>query len=1280
MAFFGLFNGSKAAIARYLSKVPLRVTITVPFLVQTLTVVGIVGYISYRTGQKAVRDVVEQLQDEVAGRVEQKLQSYLELPYRINQLSAGAVEQGYFQLDFAGNIDSQTRFLTQQMQAFPEMSWIYCGDTANSAFLGVEKAEIVGQFNVAIANAETNFKSTFYALDSRGDRLSSIPWKTETATYILGDRNWYQEAVAAGKPIWVKDIYADVNSKYRYLTASHPIYDAQTQALKGVCNVDITLSDFDDFLRNNLAASTAKKLLIINRDGKLIANSTDKPSTTFVEGADGKPESLLLGIEQFDDEVVAYTSQYLDEVSPNWRQTQQSQSRKVRYQNKDYWVKVLPFQNEQGLDWLILILVPESEFMAEITASVQQNAIICFVAIAGTLVLGFLTASWVILPLKNFTKSVRAITLGDWQQSLPEKDRVDEIGALAQSVELMASQLEISFSSLEEHNQELQRLDRLKDEFLSNTSHELRTPLNGIIGIAESLLDGATGPLTTQTRQNLAMIVSSGRRLGSLVDDLLDFFKLKHTELELQRSPIALRALVELVLMLSRPLVKHSLIEFENNVPEDLPPVHADENRLLQIFHNLVGNAIKFTDKGSISIEAKQQDQNIVIEVIDTGIGIAVAEQARIFESFEQADGSSSRQYSGTGLGLAITKKLIELHGGAIAVESTPKEGSTFRFTLPISLDQAQSTSPQPALGELQQSFVMRRLTGDPEPTSFLDPQTLRADHPERYSILLVDDEPVNLQVLVNHLSLQDYAIAQASNGLEALEFIESGIKPDIVLLDIMMPRMTGYEVCRQLREKYSLDELPVVMLTAKNQVSDLVTGFDCGANDYLTKPISKAELLARIKTHLQLSSISVKNAQLYFQLGESEIRLRHFLEAMPVGVVIVRPQGKPYYLNRLATQMLQKGVVESVTISNIAETYHLYKAGTDDYYTSMNLSLIQALLGNSSGTDDIEIRREDGVVIPIESWGTPVKNEDGEVEFAIVAFQDIRQRRQTEAEREEYIQKLSDLNTSLRRFLPKEFLQILGKTSIEEVELGNQIQRDMTILFADIRNFTSISERMQAQGVFALLNDYLGRMEPLIEQHSGFIDKYIGDGIMALFPHSPQDAVQAAIAMLKALERQTITLYPELHIGIGIHTGESLLGTVGGYNRLETTVIGDTVNIASRIESLTKFYGVRLLITEETYACCERLTVREIDRVTLKGRSRLTTIYEVLLDSDRKKREHLLLFREAIAAYYSEDYEQSLRLFLELRRLNPDDTVAKVHGDRLAQQLKQNLRKRLGG
>ncbi len=513
---------------------------------------------------------------------------------------------------------------------------------------------------------------------------------------------------------------------------------------------------------------------------------------------------------------------------------------------------------------------------------------------------------------------------------------------------------------------------------------------------------------------------------------------------------------------------------------------------------------------------------------------------------------------------------------------------------------------------------------------------------------------------------------------MEALDLIESGIKPDIILLDIMMPRMTGYEVCEKLREKYSLDELPVLMLTAKNQVNDLVVGFNCGANDYLTKPVSKAELLARIKTHLQLSTISLKNAQLYFQLREGESRLRHFLEAMPVGVVIVRPEGRPYYLNRLATEMLQKGVVKDVTITNVAETYNLYKAGTDEHYTSMNLSLIQALLGNSASTDDIEIRREDGVVIPIESWGTPVKNEDGEVEFAIVAFQDIRRRRQMETERESYIAKLSDVNDSLRRFVPQEFLQLLDKSSIEQVTLGEQSQRQMTILFADIRKFTSISEGLPPAEVFALLNDYLGRMEPLIEKHGGFIDKYIGDGIMALFPNTPDDALKAAIAMLEELEQHTSEHYPELQIGIGIHTGDLLLGTVGGENRMETTVIGDSVNLAARVESLTKFYGVRLLISEETYRHCPHLMVREIDRVTVRGRSRPTTLYEVLLRSDHKKRETLPLFTEAITALNEEKRQIAFQLFAKLQKINPDDKVVRIHGDRLVSKLRRGINSKL--
>lgn len=1265
MVSFRRFANLKGAIAHILDRVPLRSMITVPFVLQICIVVGATSYFSYRTGQAAIDQMKVQLQNELAGRVEDKLRNYLAFPHRVNQLTVAAVEDGFFNLDFAGNVDAQMRFLARQLQTFPEVSWVYCGTAQRGEFLGVKMED--GKLIGAIANAQTNYQTVSYELDVEGNRLSSIPYVRNPAPYNSTEQQWYKSAIANGGTQW-GPILVDATKSYQYFTSSYPIYDNQTQTLKGVCSVDLTLSDLDKFLNKNLLVGKEKTVFIADKDARLVSTSTD--ISTFVKTVAATNQRFQL--QEFDHGLIRDIGIYLQQDLPTWNQQRRSQTVEFNHNGQIQWLKIVPFQDEYGLDWYIFIAIPEAEYMTEINANLRQNTWLSIMAIAITIGLGIVTTNYVILPLKKFTLSVKAITAGNWQQSLPERYRVDEIGELARSVESMASQLESSFSNLEAQNYELQRLDKLKDEFLSNTSHELRTPLNGIIGIAESLIDGATGELPPKTTGNLALIVSSGRRLGSLVDDLLDFFKLKHTGLELQAKPIALRELVEVVLTLCRPLVEPKPLTLDNQVSEQLPPVMADENRLQQILHNLIGNAIKFTDQGWIRVTARELDGQIEVAVQDTGIGIAVEARERVFESFEQGDGSSTRQYSGTGLGLAITKKLVELHGGAIALDSELGQGSTFRFTLPISPQPlglvTPSTVSQDALDHGQDSFVMRRLVGGGDRQ--LVPETLRADYHERYSILIVDDEPVNLQVLMNHLSLHDYAIAQASNGIEALALIESGIKPDIILLDIMMPRMNGYEVCRQLREKYNLNELPVVMLTAKNQINDLVTGFNCGANDYLTKPISKTELLARIKTHLELSSISVKNAQLYFQLSESEMRLRHFLEAMPVGVVIVRPEGQPYYLNRLATEMLNKGVIETATASNVAQLYNLYKAGTNDYYTSMNLSLIQALMGNRSATDDIEIRRDDGVIIPIESWGTPIKNEDGDVEFAIVAFQDIRQRREMEQERESYIRRLSNLNVSLSRFVPKEFLQLLGKSSIEQVTLGEQSQRSMTILFADIRSFTSISERIPTEDVFALLNNYLGQMSPLIESHGGFIDKYMGDGIMALFPDAPQEALRAAIAMLETLENQNNSIFPELHIGIGIHTGEILLGTVGGHNRMETTVIGDAVNLAARVENLTKTYGARLLITEETYAHCPQMMVREIDRVTVRGRTHPTTLYEVLLRSDRQKRETLPLFQQAIAAYYEGDHPQALELFKTLQQIDPDDRAAQVHGDRLQQEL----------
>ncbi|NEP13244.1 MAG: ammonium transporter [Symploca sp. SIO2C1] len=730
-------------------------------------------------------------------------------------------------------------------------------------------------------------------------------------------------------------------------------------------------------------------------------------------------------------------------------------------------------------------------------------------------------------------------------------------GTLEQTVEQRTTELA-------EANAELQRLDRIKDEFLANTSHELRTPLNGIIGIAESLVDGATGSLSPQTCFNLNLIVSSGRRLSNLVNDILDFSKMFHKNIELQLKPVGLREIVEVVLKLSQPLIGYKELQLINGIPDYLPPANADENRLQQILYNLIGNAIKFTKSGTVEISAvvvenqeleigeedkiekedipnlqcriPNPDAQLTISVHDTGIGIPKDNLDRIFESFEQADGSTAREYGGTGLGLAVTKKLVELHGGKIRVESTVGKGSCFSFTLPVAIGQTSEITTQ--LSELSlvsgEPLVTKAINNEEAKTNLQvitrSEQVITNDQElstNQFKVLIVDDEPVNLQVLVNHLSLENYAIAQAANGIEALELIDNGFQPDLLLLDVMMPKMTGYEVCQKVREKFPATELPVLMLTAKNRVSDVVEGLSAGANDYLSKPVSKKELLARIRTHLQLSHI----------------------------------------------------------------------------------------------------------------------------------------------------------NAAYGRFVPHQFLQLLNKESIIDVRLGDNIQQEMSVLFSDIRSFTTLSEKMTPQENFQFINSFLSRMEPAIIENRGFIDKYIGDAIMALFSGGADDAVKAGIAMLHQLteynQHRLKSGYELIQIGIGINTGDLMLGTVGGQSRMDGTVISDNVNIASRIEGLTKKYGVSMLISHQTFGSLQYpndYLFRFIDQVKMKGKSELVSLFEIFDADEEKIKDKKLItkttFEEACLLYSQNCFSEAAQLFKNVLKIIPDDKITQIYLKRCQEHL----------
>ena len=424
----------------------------------------------------------------------------------------------------------------------------------------------------------------------------------------------------------------------------------------------------------------------------------------------------------------------------------------------------------------------------------------------------------------------------------------------------------------------MQKSEKIKDEIIANTSHELLTPLTGITGISESLIEGALGQLDNNIVDNLKIIMSSSKRLTTQVHDILDLSKIKNNKVSINRKEILLNQIINDCIALLSPLVKNSGVRMVNDLRSNII-VFADHDRMYQIFNNLIGNAIKFTRKGEIRISAVLCDEHVEIKISDTGIGIDSTNLERIFEAFEQADGSISRSFGGSGLGLATTKKLIELQNGKIWVHSEVGRGSEFIFTLPKVMGHSASEveenkpSNHDAVKAATQNLLIDSLSPDDyEAGSANDTKeaklislgkNLLKDELKGAKILAVDDEPINLQVIENIMQLEDVDLRLVNDPTIVIDEILSQWIPDIILLDVMMPRMDGYKLTRSLRKIYNESQLPIILLTAKNQINDLLEGFKSGANDYITKPFSRKEFMARINTQLELKALHNQLEQL---------------------------------------------------------------------------------------------------------------------------------------------------------------------------------------------------------------------------------------------------------------------------------------------------------------------------------------------------------------------------------------------------------------------------------
>ncbi|WP_438347938.1 ATP-binding protein [Paenibacillus sp. FA6] len=382
----------------------------------------------------------------------------------------------------------------------------------------------------------------------------------------------------------------------------------------------------------------------------------------------------------------------------------------------------------------------------------------------------------------------------------------------------------------------LQQADKFKDEFLANTSHELRNPLHGILNMSQAVLERERQTLNAKSLSDLETVLSVGRRMSLLLNDLLDVTSLKEGSPKLQLKTFSIQTVISGVIDMLYFMTEGIPIRFDNDIPDDYPPVFADKNRVIQVLFNLLHNAAKYTNEGVITIEGYVKGNNAHIVITDTGIGMDEETSQNVFIPYEQGRHGESMIEGGLGLGLSISKQLIELHGGTIQVHSILGTGSEFTFTLPISdapIDNEMSAPDD--LVKLATAKSLIQLEAQHE---------LVVDQPR---ILVVDDDPINLQVINSILSSDHYDIVTVTSGEKALATLHEK-EWDLVISDVMMPQMSGYELTQMIRQRFSITELPVLLLTARSQPADIENGFLSGANDYVTKPVNALELRSRVR------------------------------------------------------------------------------------------------------------------------------------------------------------------------------------------------------------------------------------------------------------------------------------------------------------------------------------------------------------------------------------------------------------------------------------------------
>ncbi|MFB2839718.1 ATP-binding protein [Floridanema evergladense] len=954
-------------------KLQLRSILIVPFVLQIFAAVGLTGWLSLRNGQRAVNDLATQLRGELAKRIQQTMNTYLETPHLVTKINADALRLGVLNVN---DFPSLERYFFSQIQQFNKVSNVALA-TEQGEYVGVTR-QANNSFILEVSDRRTGYNYNTWRVDKQGKRLKQLE---RVPNYDPRQRDWYKTGAKARKPIWT-DIYTYIENQQLAITADRPLYNSQGK-LVGIMTADLILSQISDFLRSLQIGETGQAF-IMERSGLLVGTSSnEKPFRKH----QGKVERLKAWESR--DPLTKGTAQYLLKNFADLKQIQGIQQLDFKMGSDRLFLEVLPYKDKFGLDWLIVIVVPEKDFMAHINANTRITILLCFAALVIATMLGIYTSRWISKPILCLVQSAEAMSKGDLDQQV-SGGKIAELNTLASAFNQMAIQLNELFHTLEQRVQErtealrisqerlqlvnksvndgiwdwdistnqvylapqwkmmlgysdseipnefyswenlvhpddlpeaksaiqdhlegrtenfhiefrmrhkqghylwilsrakvvvrdnstgkpirmvgshtdisdrkqtdlelqkakeaADKANQAKSEFLANMSHELRTPLNSILGYAQIMQRSDN---LNQHYKGIKVIEQAGNHLLTLINDILDLAKIEARKMELLPKNLHFHSFLFGVVEIAKIRADNKNIVFHFVEVENLPNgVIADEKRLRQVLLNLLGNAIKFTDSGSVTfkVEVLKQQANtskIRFTIQDTGIGMSPEQLAKIFLPFEQV-GSQYRRAEGTGLGLTICSQIVAMMGSKIQVSSQLGVGSIFWFDVDLPLSNEWiNTAASSEKGKIINY------------------------EGERKKILIVDDKEVNRMVIVEFLKPLGFLIAEAENGREGLTKLAE-FAADLIITDIAMPEMNGYEFVREIRQLYP-QKLPVIASSASVSQSDQSLAIASGCNDFLEKPIDLEKLLIFLQKYLNLQWI-YENKETETQPEQQEI------------------------------------------------------------------------------------------------------------------------------------------------------------------------------------------------------------------------------------------------------------------------------------------------------------------------------------------------------------------------------------------------------------------------